>query len=60
VEEVRNSIENQVKKLTEANTQLKRTVDELETKNEELHKQFDSMKGEENSMKEKLKRYKVR
>lgn len=32
VEEVRNSIENQVKKLTEANTQLKRTVDELETK----------------------------
>ncbi|XP_040562775.1 cingulin-like protein 1 isoform X5 [Gallus gallus] len=58
VEEVRNSIENQVKKLTEANTQLKRTVDELETKNEELHKQFDSMKGEENSMKEKLKRYK--
>jgi len=60
VEEVRNSIENQVKKLTEANTQLKRTVDELETKNEELHKQFDSMKGEENSMKEKLKRYKVK
>jgi len=60
VEEVRNSIENQVKKLTEANTQLKRTVDELETKNEELHKQFDSMKGEENSKKEKLKRYKVR
>lgn len=58
VEEVRNSIENQVKKLTEANTQLKITVDELETKNEELHKQFDSMKGEENSMKEKLKRYK--
>lgn len=60
MEEVRNSIENQVKKLTEANTQLKRTVDELETKNEELHKQFESMKGEENSMKEKLKRYKVR
>lgn len=60
MEEVRNSIENQVKKLTEANTQLKITVDELETKNEELHKQFDSMKGEENSMKEKLKRYKVR
>jgi len=60
VEEVRNSIENQVKKLTEANTQLKRTVDELETKNEELYKQFDNMKGEENSMKEKLKRYKVK
>lgn len=60
MEEVRNSIENQVKKLTEANTQLKRTVDELETKNEELYKQFDNMKGEENSMKEKLKRYKVK
>uniref|UniRef100_A0A8C3LJ44 Cingulin like 1 n=1 Tax=Chrysolophus pictus TaxID=9089 RepID=A0A8C3LJ44_CHRPC len=58
MEELRNSIENQVKKLTEANTQLKRTVDELETKNEELHKQFDNMKGEENSMKEKLKRFK--
>ncbi|XP_072201460.1 cingulin-like protein 1 isoform X2 [Excalfactoria chinensis] len=58
VEEVRNNIENEVKKLTEANTQLKRTVDELETKNEELHRQFDNMKGEENSVKEKLKRYK--
>ncbi|NXC39757.1 CGNL1 protein, partial [Penelope pileata] len=57
-EEVRSSIENQVKELTEENKQLKRTVGELESKNEELHKQFDKMKEEEDSMKEKLKRYK--
>ena len=41
------------------NEQLKRTVDELESKNEELHKQFDNMKGEEDSVKEKIKRFEV-
>ncbi|NXW00815.1 CGNL1 protein, partial [Fregetta grallaria] len=56
-QEVRNSIENQIKELTEENEQLKRTVDELESKTEELHKQIDNMKGEENSVKEKVKRY---
>ncbi|KAK0679279.1 CGNL1 protein, partial [Pygoscelis papua] len=56
-QEVRNSIENQVKELTEENEQLKRTVDELESKIQELHKQIDNMKGEENSVKEKIKRY---
>ncbi|XP_064312548.1 cingulin-like protein 1 isoform X3 [Phalacrocorax carbo] len=56
-QEVRNSLENQVKELTEENEQLKRTVDELERKTEELHKQIDNMKGEENSVKEKIKRY---
>lgn len=55
---MRNSIENQVKELTKENEQLKRTVDELESKNEELHKQFDNMK-EEDSVKEKIKRYEV-
>ncbi|KFQ30848.1 Cingulin-like 1, partial [Merops nubicus] len=56
-EEVRNSIENQVKELTEENEQLKRIVDELESKIEELHKQIDNVKGEENSVKAKIKRY---
>ncbi|NXD65120.1 CGNL1 protein, partial [Eolophus roseicapillus] len=56
-QEARNSIENQVKELTEENEKLKRTVDELEIKTEELHKQIDSMKGEENLVKEKIKRY---
>ncbi|XP_054071445.1 cingulin-like protein 1 isoform X3 [Rissa tridactyla] len=56
-QEVRNSIENQVKELTGENEQLKRTVGELESKIEELHKQIDNMKGEENSVKEKIKRY---
>ncbi|XP_076204384.1 cingulin-like protein 1 isoform X3 [Aptenodytes patagonicus] len=56
-QEVRNSIENQVKELTEENEQLKRTVDELESRIQELHKQIDNMKGEENSVKEKIKRY---
>ncbi|NXY69487.1 CGNL1 protein, partial [Glareola pratincola] len=56
-QEMRNSIENQVKELTEENEQLKRTVGELESKIEELHKQIDNMKGEENSVKEKIKRY---
>ncbi|XP_061203456.1 cingulin-like protein 1 isoform X2 [Neopsephotus bourkii] len=55
-QEARNSIENQVKELTEENEKLKRTVDELEIKTEELHKQIHSMKGEENLMKEKIKR----
>lgn len=58
-QEARNSIENQVKELTEENEKLKRTVDELEIKTEELHKQINSMKGEENLMKEKIKRYEV-
>ncbi|NWQ74281.1 CGNL1 protein, partial [Columbina picui] len=57
-QEVRNSIENQVKELTEENEQLKRTVGELESKIEELHKQIGNMKEEEeNSVKEKTKRY---
>ncbi|XP_074773560.1 cingulin-like protein 1 isoform X2 [Athene noctua] len=56
-QEVRNCIENQVKELTEENEQLKRTVDELESKIVELHEQIDHMKGEENSVKEKIKRY---
>ncbi|XP_030352732.1 cingulin-like protein 1 isoform X3 [Strigops habroptila] len=56
-QEARNSIENQVKELSEENEKLKRTVDELEIKTEELHNQIDSMKGEENLVKEKLKRY---
>ncbi|NXK73839.1 CGNL1 protein, partial [Amazona guildingii] len=56
-QEARNSIENQVKELTEENEKLKRTVDELEIKTEELHKQIDSMKREENLAKEKMKRY---
>ncbi|NXW82819.1 CGNL1 protein, partial [Alopecoenas beccarii] len=56
-QEVRNSIENQVKELTEENEQLKRTVDELESKTEELHKQIGHMKEEENSVKEKMKRH---
>uniref|UniRef100_A0A672V9P7 Cingulin like 1 n=1 Tax=Strigops habroptila TaxID=2489341 RepID=A0A672V9P7_STRHB len=58
-QEARNSIENQVKELSEENEKLKRTVDELEIKTEELHNQIDSMKGEENLVKEKLKRYEV-
>ncbi|KAM8998190.1 cingulin-like protein 1 isoform 2-T4 [Ara ararauna] len=57
-QEARNSMENQVKELTEENEKLKRTVDELAIKTEELHKQIDSMKGEENLAKEKIKRYK--
>lgn len=56
---MRNSIENQVTELTKENEQLKRTVGELESKIEELHKQIDNMKGEENSVKEKIKRYQV-
>ncbi|KAM9532951.1 cingulin-like protein 1 isoform 2-T2 [Guaruba guarouba] len=56
-QEARNSMENQVKELTEENEKLKRTVDELAIKTEELHKQIDSMKGEENLAKEKIKRY---
>lgn len=56
---MRNSVENQVKELTEENEQLKRTVDELESKIEELHKQIDKMKGEENSVQEKIKRDEV-
>ncbi|NWS71167.1 CGNL1 protein, partial [Crotophaga sulcirostris] len=56
-QEVQNSIENQVKELTEENEQLKRTVAVLESKIEELHKEIDNMKGEENSMKEKIKTY---
>ncbi|PKK25374.1 cingulin-like protein 1 isoform X2 [Columba livia] len=56
-QEVRNSIANQVKELTEENELLKRTVDELESKIEELHKQIGNMKEEENSVKEKMKRY---
>lgn len=56
---MRNSIENQVKELTEENEQLKRTVGELESNIEELHKQIDNMKGEENSVKEKIKRDEV-
>jgi len=56
---VRNSVENQVKKLTEENEQLKTTVDERESKIEELHEQIDNMKGEENSAKEKIKIYEV-
>ncbi|XP_075287914.1 cingulin-like protein 1 isoform X3 [Opisthocomus hoazin] len=56
-QEVRNSVENQVKKLTEENEQLKTTVDERESKIEELHEQIDNMKGEENSAKEKIKIY---
>ncbi|NXJ75463.1 CGNL1 protein, partial [Trogon melanurus] len=56
-QEVRNSIENQVKELTEENEQLKRTVHDLESKIEELHRQIDNMKGEENSVKEEIKRY---
>ena len=56
---MRSSIENQVKELSEENEQLKRTVDELESKIEELHKQMDNMKGEENLVKEKIKRYEV-
>lgn len=38
---------------------MKRTVDELESKIEEMHKQIDKMKGEENSVQEKIKRYEV-
>lgn len=38
---------------------MKRTLTELERKIEELHKQIDNMKGEENSLKEKLKTYEV-
>ncbi|NXN07332.1 CGNL1 protein, partial [Indicator maculatus] len=56
-QEVQNSMENQVKELTEENEQLKRTVDELESKIEELLKQIDNTKGEENCMKENVKRY---
>lgn len=56
---MRNSIANQVKELTEENELLKRTVDELESKIEELHKQIGNMKEEENSVKEKMKRYEV-
>ncbi|KAM6257380.1 cingulin-like protein 1 isoform 2-T2 [Porphyrio hochstetteri] len=56
-QEVRNSIENQVRELTEENEQLKRIVTELESKIEELHKQIDNMKGEEKSVKEKIKTY---
>ncbi|NWH57840.1 CGNL1 protein, partial [Geococcyx californianus] len=56
-QEVRNSIESQVKELTEENEQLKRTVDVLESKIEELQKEIGNMKGEENSMKEKIKTY---
>ncbi|XP_054243794.1 cingulin-like protein 1 [Indicator indicator] len=56
-QEVQNSMENQVKELTEENEQLKRTVDELESKIEELLKQIDNTKGEENCMKENIKRY---
>ncbi|NXX91551.1 CGNL1 protein, partial [Centropus bengalensis] len=56
-QEVRSSIENQVKKLTEENEQLKKTVDVLESEIEDLHKHVDNMKGEENSMKEKIKTY---
>lgn len=56
---MRNSIANQVKELTEENELLKRTVGELESKIEELHKQIGNMKEEENSVKEKMKRYEV-
>ncbi|KFZ54766.1 Cingulin-like 1 [Antrostomus carolinensis] len=56
-QEVRDSIENQVKELTVENEQLTRTVGELESTIEELHKQIDNMKAEENSVKEKVKRY---
>ncbi|NXP20920.1 CGNL1 protein, partial [Scytalopus superciliaris] len=56
-QEERNSVENRVKELTEENEQLKRTVTELESKIEELHKQIDNMREEENSVKEKLKTY---
>ncbi|NXL27564.1 CGNL1 protein, partial [Glaucidium brasilianum] len=56
-QEMQNCIENQVKELTEENEQLKRTVDELESKIVELHEQIGHMKGEENSVKEKIKRY---
>ncbi|XP_064373500.1 cingulin-like protein 1 isoform X2 [Dromaius novaehollandiae] len=57
VEEMRNSLENQVKELTEENEQLKRIVDELESKIKELYNQINNMKGEEDSAKEKIKRY---
>ncbi|NXP54739.1 CGNL1 protein, partial [Heliornis fulica] len=56
-QEVRNSIENQVREVTAENEQLKRTVTELESKIEELHKQIDNLKGEEKSVKEKIKMY---
>ncbi|XP_068815190.1 cingulin-like protein 1 isoform X4 [Struthio camelus] len=56
-EEMRNSIENQVKELTEENEQLKRAVDELERKNKELYNQINNMKGEEDAAKEKIKKY---
>uniref|UniRef100_A0A8B9PLB9 Cingulin like 1 n=1 Tax=Apteryx owenii TaxID=8824 RepID=A0A8B9PLB9_APTOW len=57
---MRNSIQNQVKELTEENEQLKRTVDELESKIKELYNQINNMKGEEDTAKEKIKRYEVR
>uniref|UniRef100_A0A8B9PT52 Cingulin like 1 n=1 Tax=Apteryx owenii TaxID=8824 RepID=A0A8B9PT52_APTOW len=60
VTEMRNSIQNQVKELTEENEQLKRTVDELESKIKELYNQINNMKGEEDTAKEKIKRYEVR
>ncbi|XP_071611154.1 cingulin-like protein 1 isoform X2 [Heliangelus exortis] len=56
-QEVRSSIENQVRGLNEENEQLKRTIDELKSKIEELHKEIDNMKGKENSVEEKAKKY---
>ncbi|XP_062439331.1 cingulin-like protein 1 isoform X3 [Rhea pennata] len=56
-EEMRNSIENQVKELTEKNEELKRIVHELESKIKELYNQINNMKEEENTTKEKIKRY---
>uniref|UniRef100_A0A8C4W0J0 Cingulin like 1 n=1 Tax=Gopherus evgoodei TaxID=1825980 RepID=A0A8C4W0J0_9SAUR len=56
-EKMQSSAENRVKELTEQNDQLKRTIKELEDKIKELHQQIDDMKGEEDTMKEKIERY---
>ncbi|XP_067412000.1 cingulin-like protein 1 isoform X2 [Emydura macquarii macquarii] len=56
VEQMQSNAENQVKELAEQNEQLKRIIKELEDKIKELHQQLDNMKGEEDTMKEKIKR----
>ncbi|XP_032630000.1 cingulin-like protein 1 isoform X1 [Chelonoidis abingdonii] len=56
-EKMQSSAENRVKELGEQNEQLKRTIKELEDKIKELHQQIDNMKGEEDTMKEKIERY---
>ncbi|XP_006112534.2 cingulin-like protein 1 isoform X1 [Pelodiscus sinensis] len=55
--QMQNSAENQVKELAEQNEQLKRTIKELEGKIKQLLQQIDNMKGEDDTMKEKIERY---